>query len=132
MRLMNWNIEWMNNWFVGNGRVEWRQSHRGIEDVRTLAQRVANVILTIDPDVLTIQEGPSDFREMELFVNDFLVNQDGQRIFELFGGLDGGAQKIYALVKNGGRYQNPRLVDDNLTNQLLEEWLADVDGDANL
>ena len=132
MRLMNWNIEWMNNWFVGNGQIAWRQAHTGIADVQALAQRVANVILAIDPDVLTIQEGPSDPREMELFVNGFLVNQNGQRLFEVFGGLDGGSQKIYALVKNGGNFQNPRLADDNLTNELFEEWLADVDGDANL
>ena len=39
---MNWNIEWMNNWFVGNGRVEWRQSHTGIVDVQALAQRIVH------------------------------------------------------------------------------------------
>lgn len=132
MRLMNWNIEWMNNWFVGNGHVAWRESHSGIANVGDLAQRVANVILAIDPDVLTIQEGPSDPREMELFVNAFLKIQDGQQIFQVFGGIDGGAQKIYALVKNGGNFQNPRLANDTLTNELFEEWLADVDGDSNL
>ena len=62
MRLLNWNIEWMNNWFVGGSQVSFRQSapSHGITDVHDLAGRVAQVINTIDPDVLTIQEGPSD------------------------------------------------------------------------
>ena len=56
------------NWFVGGGQFDWRPSHTGIASVQALAQRVANVITAVDPDVLTIQEGPSDPREMELFV----------------------------------------------------------------
>jgi len=82
---------------VGNGQVAWRQSHSGIDNVAALAQRVANVITSIDPDVLTLQEGPSDPREMDLFVNDFLSDANGQVLFDEFGGLDGGAQKVYTL-----------------------------------
>lgn len=131
MRLMDWNIEWMNNWFVGNGLVAWRQSHSGIADVTALAQRVANVITSIDPDVLTLQEGPSDPREMDLFMGDFLSDANGQ-LFHAFGGLDGGAQKVYTLVKRGGALMNARLAGDSLTHHLFDEWMADVDGDAHL
>jgi endonuclease/exonuclease/phosphatase family metal-dependent hydrolase len=129
---MDWNIEWMNDWFVGGGDVAWRQSNSGIANVRALAQRVANVIRAIDPDVLTIQEGPSDPREMDLFVTDFLSQQNGQPMFDIFGGLDGRSQKVYALVKRGGEYQNARLANDPLTAALFVEWLADVNGDAHL
>lgn len=27
MRMVSWNIEWMNKWFVGGGDVAWRDSH---------------------------------------------------------------------------------------------------------
>ena len=132
MKLMNWNIEWMNNWFVGNGQVAWRAEHTGIADVAALAQRVANVITTIDPDVLTLQEGPSDPREMALFINDFLTNQGGQPLYDQFGGIDGKAQKIYILVKRAGTLVNPRLADDARTAELHNAWMADVAGDALL
>ncbi len=132
MRLMTWNIEWMNNWFVGGGQVAWRGFHSGIANVNALARRVANVITAIDPDVLTIQEGPSDPREMNLFMTDFLTDAGGQPVFDMFGGLDGRAQKVYALVKRGGNFRNARITSDALTERLLDEWLADVDGDAHL
>lgn len=131
MRLMDWNIEWMNNWFVGGGQVAWRQSHTGIADVRALAQRVANVITAVDPDVLTLQEGPSDTEEMSLFLGDFLSDATGP-LYSAFGGLDGGAQKIYTLVKRNGTVSNPRLAADPRTQQIFNEWLADIDGDMFL
>lgn len=132
MRLMDWNIEWMNKWFVGYGQVAWRVSHSGINDVAALAQRVANVITAIDPDVLTLQEGPSDPREMNLFINGFLTDNNGQPMFDVLYGIDGGAQKIYTLIKGGGLFQNARLVSDNATDNLFVEWMADIDGNAYL
>ena len=123
MKLMDWNIEWMNNWFVGNGQVALRSSHSGIADVRALAQRVVNVITAIDPDVLTLQEGPSDPREMALFVNDFLPDTNGQPLFDAFGGLDGRAQKVYTLVKRAGEFRNARLATDNATDSFsMSGW----------
>jgi len=132
MRIVNWNIEWMNNWFVGNGLVDWRNSRTGIASVAALAQRVANAILALDPDLVTIQEGPSDFREMELFVNGYLTNEGGDPLYQIFGGLDGGAQKIYALVKQDGALTDVQLAGDALTHGLFDEWLSDVDGDTVL
>ncbi|MEE9189258.1 MAG: endonuclease [Candidatus Neomarinimicrobiota bacterium] len=132
MQFMDWNIEWMNKWFVGGGQVAWRQSHSGIANVADLAQRVANVITAIDPDVLTLQEGPSDPNEMGLFINDFLLGSNGQPLFDQLGGIDGSAQKIYTLIKRGGLFQNARLASDNTTNNLFVEWMADIDGNAVL
>jgi hypothetical protein len=73
MKIVNWNIEWMNDWFVGYGSVAFRQDNpsRGISDVADLCSRVASVVKNLDPDVLTIEEGPSDIREMELFVETY-------------------------------------------------------------
>ena len=93
MRILNWNIEWMNDWFVGGGDVAFRQDNprRGITDVADLSSRVASVVTSLDPDILTIEEGPSDIREMVLFVESFLVDGQGNALFEVFGGIDGGA-----------------------------------------
>ena len=54
MKLVNWNIEWMNDWFVpiSAGPPAWRDSNpgRGIADVPALAARVARVIGAMRPD----------------------------------------------------------------------------------
>ncbi len=64
MRIVNWNIEWMNNWFVGGNAVGFRpdNSSQGISDTDELSTRVASVIDDLNPDQLCVQEGPSDHR----------------------------------------------------------------------
>lgn len=132
MRILDWNIEWMNNWFVGGSQAAWRISNTGIADVQALAQRVANLIRGLDPDVLTVQEGPSDRDEMQLFIDDFLSDANDQALYDQFGGFDGGAQKTYTLVKRNGQFRNPQLANDAQTFGLFDEWLADIDGDLFL
>jgi len=58
MRLVNWNIEWMNNWFVGGNQVKLRLADppKGATDLDDLCKRVANVIRNLDPDVLAVEE----------------------------------------------------------------------------
>ena len=126
MKIVNWNIEWMNNWFEGYGQVGFRQDHptKGISDVADLCRRVARVIKNLNPDVLTIEEGPSDIREMELFTDTYLIDSHDNKIFDVFGGIDGGAQKVYALVKKGGEFKNPALASYYLT---LELYLQKLD-----
>ncbi len=119
----------MNNWFVGGGDVALRMVHdpSGITSVDALCRRVGRVILDLDPDVLTLEEGPSDIRELQLFVSYYLDD-----LFEAFGGFDGGAQKIYALVKKTGAFKDPRIPTDDLTQGLQQPWQADIDGDHRL
>lgn len=76
MKIISWNVEWMNDWFVGGGAVGLRHNNagRGIGDVNALATRVRDVIWALDVDVLILQEGPGDIREMELFVSNYLNN----------------------------------------------------------
>ncbi len=126
MRLVNWNIEWMNNWFVGGGQVDWvaNRASSGITDTQALAARVAQVITDLQPDVVAVEEGPSDIREMQLFVDDHLGGN-----YDVLGGLDGGAQKAYVLAHHGGEYQGPVLASDQLTTDLFETWEVDTDGD---
>lgn len=134
MRIVNWNIEWMNDWFVGRGSVAFRHDNprRGITDVADLCRRVASVVNNLDPDVLSIEEGPSDIREMELFVGTYLIDGQGNRLFDIFGGIDGGAQKLYTLVKKGGKFKNPLIAADDLTLALQDPWEVDIDGDYQL
>jgi hypothetical protein len=131
MRIVNWNIEWMNDWFVGGGSVAFRENNlsRGITDIDDLCQRVASVVNSLNPDVLTVEEGPSDIREMQLFVDNYLSDQYGVARFDIFGGLDGAAQKLYALVKIGGALNSASIPTDDLTQELGEPWESDVDGD---
>lgn len=139
MRLVNWNIEWMNNWFVGGNEVAFRESyhprgrsHDAIEDVRDLARRVAQVILELDPDILCIQEGPSDRREMELFASTHLVDEAGNPLYLVFGGYDGRTQKVYILVRQNCEATSPCEPNDAPTLQLQQEWEADIEGVGNL
>lgn len=131
MRLVNFNTEWMNDWFVGGNTVAFRQKNsvKGIDNVDELAKRVADLILDTDPDVLTVEEGPSDKREMQLFVSTYLSNH-GAALFDVFGGIDGGAQKIYALVKKNGALRNCTLSTDPATQKLKDKWESDVNGDG--
>jgi endonuclease/exonuclease/phosphatase family metal-dependent hydrolase len=132
---VNWNIEWMNNWFVGGNEVALRDSYdpRGrpgdaIPDVDNLASRVAQVIRELAPDVLCIQEGPSDLREMELFVSTYLSGEDGQSLYQAFIAPDGRSQKAYVLIRTQAEVQNPRLASDARTQRLEEEWETDLEG----
>ncbi len=83
MKLVNWNIEWMNDWFIpiSQGAPAWRTDNpgRNLTDIASLAGRVADVISRLRADVVTVQEGPSRLGEMKLFVDDYL---DGE--FKIF------------------------------------------------
>ena len=139
MRIVNWNIEWMNNWYVGNDQVAFETDYkpRGgkgrIEDIDALCDRVGSVIKNLAPDVMTVQEGPSDHREMSLFVKNYLDNS-----FDVFGAgkgyvdtppkLEGGSQKVYILVKKDGEFKNCIIPRDSLTDELHDDWKSDIDG----
>lgn len=129
----------MNNWFVGNGLVALRskyepQGGKGqIDDVDSLCKRVASVISKIAPDILTVQEGPSDHREMSLFVKKYLNN-----VYDVFGAgkgyvdnspkLEGGSQKVYILAKKDGEFKNCVIPRDSITDALHKSWKSDIDG----
>jgi endonuclease/exonuclease/phosphatase family metal-dependent hydrolase len=141
VKVVSWNIAWMNNWFVGGNAVALRERYvpanaadadEAIANVDALCRRVAQVITSLAPDILCIQEGPSDRREMELFVSTYLADGAGQSRYSVFGGYDGSAQKIYILVNRWGPGLNPRVPDDPLTQALSEDWQCDVEGDFTL
>ena len=131
MKIMNWNIEWMNKWFSGNDNPAWGSSSLSASNARTCATKVAAVITDIAPDLLCIQEGPSAMAEMDLFLSEFLSDANGP-VFEAMVGSDGGAQKLYILRKRDGAFNAMDRATDALTQGLSELWDADVNGDMLL
>ncbi len=101
MRLMNWNIEHMNSWWIGGDAdpAVMRQSYDGspfsppITDVPALAERAGKVISAVDPDVVTIQEG-AGIPEINDFFKRFV---DGQDWHVLRG--SGGAQALLVVAR---------------------------------
>lgn len=132
MRIMNWNIEWMNKWFSGNANPVWGSHSLSEANAKEAAQRVANVIKAVDPDLICLQEGPSAQEEMALFIAEFLSDANGDPTYEGLIGKDGGAQKLYGLRKVGGLVTHMDYATDPDTVELGEAWDADVDGDNML
>ena len=135
MKIINWNIEWMNDWFV-HGKIAFKDKviknqKVTVSNVENLGKRVANVIKDLNPDLMTIQEGPSDIKEMQLFVDKHLKSSN-KTVYEVLEGFDKGAQKMYALVKKNGEMSNVCVVEDKLTKELRNPWKFDVDGDCEI
>ncbi len=131
MKIMNWNIEWMNKWFSGNDNPSWGSNSLSANDARACAGKVAAVINDVTPDLLCIQEGPSATAEMDLFLADFLSDANGP-FFEAIIGSDGGAQKLYVLRHRDGAFSAMDRATDPVTQDLAELWDADVNGDMLL
>lgn len=132
LKIANWNIQWMNRWFTGdgNGPPAWKPSAdiAGVSDIAALTTRVANVISTIDADILTVQEGPSRKTEMELFVSDRLNDA-----YEVIGPVGGGSQKLFTLVKRASALiASHSEITAELGFDVAATWPADVDGDLIL
>lgn len=126
MKIASWNIEWMNRWFSSDqDTAAWRNSSQisGVTDIADLAQRVAGVITEMEPDVLMIQEGPSRYDEIKLFVDDCL-NDD----YTIVGPSGKGQQKLYALIKNNGAVEQFERAYATGTVDIEEPWSVDIDG----
>jgi endonuclease/exonuclease/phosphatase family metal-dependent hydrolase len=64
-KIATWNIEWMNRLFSGNLPKQDSTSQERF-------QQIKGAIENMDPDVLVIQEGPTEYQEMESFINAYL------------------------------------------------------------
>lgn len=132
MRILNWNIEWMNRWFTGNATPDWGSRELTADDARAVAGRVARVISRLDPDVICLQEGPSAKEEMQLFLDTCLTDGAGAAAYEALIGADGREQKLYVLRKRGGAASGVSYSSDPATLALRDAWDADVNGDLLL
>lgn len=132
MKILNWNIEWMNDWFSGNAQPRWGSSSLEADEARIVAGKVADVIRDTAPDLICLQEGPSAMAEMELFLSEFLTDDNDDPLFEPLIGFDGAAQKMYVLRRIGGLVAAMDYATDAATQDLAAGWLADVSGDLLL
>jgi hypothetical protein len=110
----------MNDWFLSGTstpkfktKFKDRESNKMI-DTATVASKVANVIRSINPDILGIQEGPSEKKEMQLFTDTFLGDQG----YKCEVGSHGSSQKIHLLYKQGKDIMNERINSGTLPLQL--------------
>lgn len=134
LKIANFNIEWMNDWFTPDAEtVEFLPSFTKdghTSDTDETASRAAKVIRDIDPDILTVEEGPSRPQEMALFIDRYLSDNGGP-IYRFFLGNSGRAQKP-ALLYKPSIADSIQLAPSPSISSLLEEFLADVDGDEEL
>ena len=122
------NGEWMNNWFVAEaGPAAWRPTlPRGEGDTAKAAGLLAGLIADLDADVVALQEAPSRADELALFIDTYL-SDDGTPRYRFLLGETGGAQKLALLVKPS---VEATLVPTAALGELVDPWLADVDGDG--
>jgi endonuclease/exonuclease/phosphatase family metal-dependent hydrolase len=125
------NGEWMNDWFTpdAESEVAWRAQFTRdgqTNDTDQTASRLAAMIRAIDPDVLALEEGPSRLAELALFVRDHLADS-----YAFFLG-DTGAQQKLGLLYKPGSVDSAQLAPHSQIDDLIEDWDADVNGDAVL
>jgi len=135
LRIASANLEWMNYWFTNDSDpVDWKptfiQDGQSNNTAKT-AQRAANMIRAIDPDILGVQEGPSREGELALFIKDYLADAAGQPLYQFFLSDSGGQQRVALLYKPGSVASASLAPHPSITN-LIDPWEADVDGDMLL
>src|SRR2546426_7219721 len=104
LKLATWNAEWMNSWFTPDAEAaKFVKTFKlpgspHVNDTEKTATRASQLVRTIDPDILAVQEGPSRPEELELFIHDYL-SDGGVPRYQYFLGDSGGAQKLAVLYK---------------------------------
>ncbi|MGY3839500.1 endonuclease/exonuclease/phosphatase family protein [Bacillus atrophaeus] len=134
LRITSFNIEWMNDWFTNDSdQPAFRDSfirEDHISNTHVTAQRAANTIKEIDPDILAIQEAPSRPEELGLFIKKYLsVNEKPIYDFIL---SDAGFQQKLAILTKPNVINSIKLAPHFTIANLIDEWLADIDGDEQL
>ncbi len=123
--------EWMNDWFTsdGDGSPAWRPTfvRDGVGcDTEKAAGLLAGLITELDADVVAMQEAAQPLRGTGAVPGHPLADGGRSRYGFVHGG-DGGAQKLALLVAPP---VTASLVPASALGDLLDPWLADVDGDA--
>jgi hypothetical protein len=78
-----------------------------------------------------VQEGPSRQSELELFVAQYLKDNNGHSLYNVLLGDSGAAQKLGLLYKPGSVTSAALAPHSDITG-LIDEWNSDVDGDGDL
>lgn len=92
-----------------------------------MLQKIADVILELDPDVLAVEEGPSNIDKMINFTAKFLKGT-----YSVFGGLDKTQQQIFILAKKDSESVLNARLDKDVCKFLKSPWRFHVDGEISL
>ena len=142
MRIVSWNIEYMNNWFV-KGEDERSPALRrsfpagrksrgrgAIGDVPALAKRAAAVLGQLDPDLICIQEGAGE-AEVSLLLERYLP-LPGPNAWLVLGG-SGGPQRLVVAARLDRDIEAMEAADDSgVEARMRPQFDADIDGDSKL
>ncbi len=133
VKICSANMEWMNDWFTSDSipvptfrPTVTKEGHTS--DTVEIVTRAAAMIRAINPDVLAIQEAPSRKTELDLFIQTYLTD-DGVPLYQSFLGDSGGAQKL-ALLYKPSAVDSAALAPHASIQNLIDDWSADVNGDA--
>jgi endonuclease/exonuclease/phosphatase family metal-dependent hydrolase len=72
LKLMIWNMEWMNDLFAGNGLFRpdaEKTQHNSAATVKQRRDALSTVIKELNPDILLVVEGPNVTAEWQLFLD---------------------------------------------------------------
>lgn len=127
LRFVQWNVEWMDYFFdASSGELLPHNQGAEISDTTSLCCRIAQVIEQLAPDVIAIEEGPSNIERMQLFVRTFLGDK-----YAVLGGLENLTQQLYLLVRRDGPVKNAVIHEPSLE-FLTNPFWWDIDGDRSL
>lgn len=131
MTIASVNGEWMNNWFTAEAEDPAFRPTFTIDgetgDTDETAGRLGALIAALDADVVALMEAPSRKAELELFIARYL-SDNGDARYKCLLGDTGGAQKLGLLYRPDVAQFSLTLADN--ISEILDPWLADVDGDA--
>jgi endonuclease/exonuclease/phosphatase family metal-dependent hydrolase len=134
IKVASMNGEWMNDWFTSDATEPafkptfTRDGHAS--NTAATATRSAALIRAVDPDILALEEAPSRREELALFISTYLSDAGLPR-YQFVIGDSGGAQKL-ALLYKPGAVTSLQLTPHSEVTMVVDQWLADVDGDALL
>ena len=131
IKISIWNAEWMAYIFEENSeKIRTTYSSKGISDIDSWAQKKANLIKNLQSDLIGIVEGPKLLRQMKKFVKKYLVDANGNPLFDVYRTKDGygfnqtwDIQYIYLLVTKQKSIDIDMLVNTSIVDQMLyEKW----------
>ncbi len=125
MKIVTWNIEWMNRLFVNN---------RPKEDAVSLDRfnHIKMVINNLDPGVLSIQEGATEYEEMTSFIDTYLdgnyecVRAPKRDFDPVTGRRYSDTQLIWILYKRDLDFSHVEVVNSEY-NGPFQDWKATID-----
>jgi len=133
IKLLCWNVEWMNDLFMGDTEPAAfrpdtdKPQHTTSTTVKTRREHLSGVLKDLAPDVVVVAEGPSRKEELALFFN---TDMPGTWKVELQRS-PGQSQNLGIAVRTDtGKFADPALtVRDTVDDSRFSPFLVDTDSD---